>query len=362
MMTDRTHTRRVMVGGIAIGGGAPITVQSMTTTDTHDVSATAAQIERLRTAGCKIVRVAVPDLEAAEAVGRIKQQIGDMPLVADIHFDYRIALRCIAQGADKIRLNPGNIGGPDRVRQVAESAKAHGIPIRIGINGGSLEKDILARYGGKPCPEAMTESAMGQIHLLESCGFEDIVISLKASSVPMMIAAYCKMAELCPYPLHVGVTEAGTSWAGTIKSAAGIGAVLAQGIGDTIRVSLTGDPAEEVKVGRNLLQAMELGGDHLVTFISCPTCGRCRINLIDIAGRVEEGLMRMADAGQLKNPITAAVMGCAVNGPGEAAQADIGIAGGDGCALLFAKGKIVKKLIAEDIVPSFLQSVTELTQ
>jgi (E)-4-hydroxy-3-methylbut-2-enyl-diphosphate synthase len=349
----RKRTRKLRVGDIYIGGGAPVTVQSMTNTDTRDVSATIGQIRRLEEAGCDIVRVAVPDAEAAAAVKEIKKAIR-IPLVADIHFDYRLALACIENGADKIRLNPGNIGGPDNVKKVVEMAKPRGIPIRIGVNSGSVERQILARYGGVT-PEGMVESAMGHARLLEELGFYDIAISLKASSVPMTIEAYRQMSQRSDYPLHIGVTEAGTPFAGTIKSAAGLGCLLAEGIGDTLRVSLTGDPVEEVRVGIELLKAMGLRKAG-IEFVSCPTCGRTRIDLIKIASEVEKRL-----EGCDKH-IKVAVMGCAVNGPGEAREADIGIAGGDGEALLFKKGEIIRKIPQDRIVEELLTEIDRLDE
>lgn len=353
MTTDynRKKTRKIRVGEVFIGGGAPVTVQSMTNTDTRNVAATVEQIHRLEEAGCDIIRVAVPDNEAAEAVKAIKKSIR-IPLVTDIHFDYRLALACIANGADKIRLNPGNIGGMDRVRRVAEAARERGIPIRIGVNSGSLEKHILAKYGAVT-PEGMVESALDHARMLEEFGFEDIAFSLKASGVPMTIAAYRLMSQKTDYPLHIGVTEAGTLFAGTVKSAAGIGCLLSEGIGDTLRVSLTGDPAEEVRVGVEILKALGLRKSG-VEFISCPTCGRTQIDLIKVANEVEQRL-----AGCEKN-IRVAVMGCAVNGPGEAREADIGIAGGNGEALLIRKGEIIRKIPQDRIVEELLDEIEKL--
>lgn len=353
MTTDynRKKTRKIRVGEVFIGGGAPVTVQSMTNTDTRNVAATVEQIHRLEEAGCDIIRVAVPDNEAAEAVKAIKKSIR-IPLVTDIHFDYRLALACIANGADKIRLNPGNIGGMDRVRRVAEAARERGIPIRIGVNSGSLEKHILAKYGAVT-PEGMVESALDHARMLEEFGFEDIAFSLKASGVPMTIAAYRLMSQKTDYPLHIGVTEAGTLFAGTVKSAAGIGCLLSEGIGDTLRVSLTGDPAEEVRVGVEILKALGLRKSG-VEIISCPTCGRTQIDLIKVANEVEQRL-----AGCEKN-IRVAVMGCAVNGPGEAREADIGIAGGNGEALLIRKGEIIRKIPQDRIVEELLDEIEKL--
>ena len=331
-MHTREHTRQITVGGRKIGGGAPVTVQSMCNTKTWDVEATVEQIKRLRAAGCEIVRLAVPDERAALAIDRIKEQV-DLPLVADIHFDYRLALLAAERGIDKIRINPGNIGGPENVKAVAEACRARHIPIRIGVNAGSLEKPLLEKYG-HPCPEAMVESAKGHVELLTRFGFEDICLSLKSSTVPLTIAAYRMAAEVFPYPLHLGVTETGTEWNGTIQSAVGIGTLLSEGIGDTIRVSLTADPVKEVTAGVAILKAAGLrkGG---VKFVSCPTCGRTEIDLIGLAERVEP-LVR-----DLDKDITVAVMGCVVNGPGEAREADYGIAGGRDKGLLFKKGQVI---------------------
>ena len=322
-------TRQIMVGSVPVGGGAPVTIQSMTNTPTADAEATVAQIRRLEAAGCEIVRVAVPDLAAARAAEAIRAGIR-IPLVVDIHFDYRLALACVEAGCDAVRINPGNIGGEEKVRAVAEACGARHIPIRIGVNGGSLEKPILAKYGGVT-PEAMVESAFGHIRLLEQYGFRDICVSLKSSSVPVTMRAYQLMSRESDYPLHIGVTEAGTVRMGTLKSAVGIGGLLALGIGDTMRDSLSADPVEEVYAARDILRAAGIRreGPELV---SCPTCGRTRIDLIALANEVEERL-RGVD-----KPITVAVMGCAVNGPGEAAAADVGIAGGAGEGLLFRKG------------------------
>lgn len=338
-------------GDIFIGGGAPVTVQSMTNTDTRDAAATAKQIKRLEEAGCDIVRVAIPDNEAADAVKAIRKAIG-IPLVADIHFDYRLALECIRNGADKIRLNPGNIGGEDRVRKVVEAAKPRGIPIRIGVNSGSVEKHILAKYGGVTA-EGMVESALNHARMLEKLDFTDIVFSLKASSVPMTIEAYRLMSTKTDYPLHIGVTEAGTLFAGTVKSAAGLGCLLAEGIGDTLRVSLTGDPAEEIKVAVELLKSLGLRKSG-IEFISCPTCGRTRIDLIKVANEVERRLEGC------NKQIRVAIMGCAVNGPGEAREADVGIAGGNEEALLFKKGAIVRRIPQDSIVDELIKEIEKL--
>ncbi len=344
-------TRQIFVGGVPIGGGAPVTIQSMTNTRTDDVAATVAQIRRLAAAGCQIVRVAVPDLAAAKAVGAIKEQI-DIPLVVDIHFDYKLALECVAAGCDKVRINPGNIGGEDRVRQVADACRQKGIPIRIGVNGGSLEKPILAKYGGVT-PEALVESAFGHIRLLEKFGFTDICVSLKSSSVPVTMAAYRLISEKSDYPLHLGVTETGTPRMGILKSAVGIGGLLALGIGDTMRVSLSADPVEEVYAARDILKAAGVRKDG-PELVACPTCGRTRIDLIGLANEVEERLK------SVDKPITVAVMGCAVNGPGEASAADVGIAGGVGEGLLFRKGEIVKKVPQESLVDELFALIEEL--
>ncbi len=326
-------TKKINVGGVPIGGGARITVQSMTNTKTENAADTVSQIKRLKAAGCDIVRVAVPDSEAANAISEIKEQV-DLPIVADIHFDYRLALRAAERGADKIRINPGNIGGDDRVKAVVDACRARSIPIRIGVNGGSLERDILSKHGGVT-PEAMVESARRHIALLERFGFYDICVSIKASSVPLTVAAYRLMAESCDYPLHLGVTEAGSEYTGVIKSAAGIGALLLDGIGDTIRVSLTAEPEAEVRAGTAILKALGLRRDG-VEIISCPTCGRTEIDLISLAGEIEKRLSGC------KKDITVAVMGCAVNGPGEASHADFGIAGGRDKGIIFSRGEIIK--------------------
>lgn len=344
-------TKQILVGGLPVGGGAPVSIQSMTNTPTQDVEATVAQIRRLVAAGCQIVRVAVPNLEAAKAVGKIKEQI-DLPLVADIHFDYRLALECVAAGADKIRINPGNIGSPDRVKAVADACRQKGVPIRIGVNSGSLEKELLAKYGS-PTAEALCESALRHAALLERYDFDDIVISIKSSNVRRMVEAYRRIAELCDYPLHLGVTEAGTEHMALVKSAAGIGALLLDGIGDTIRVSMTADPVREIAAGFDILKAVGLKTD-CPQIVSCPTCGRTKIDLISLANRVEEALRGC------KKPITVAVMGCAVNGPGEAREADIGVAGGDGNGLIFRHGEILRKVPESEIVDTLLQEIEKL--
>ena len=344
-------TRQVHVGPVAIGGGAPVSIQSMCNTPTENVDATVAQILRLEQAGCDIVRVAVPTREAAMAIPAIKSRI-HIPLVADIHFDYKLALLCIDGGVDKIRINPGNIGSPDRVRAVADGCRERGIPIRVGVNGGSLEKDILRKYGGVTA-EALAESALGHVRLLEDCGFRDVCISVKCSHVPVNMAAYRLLHERTDYPLHLGVTEAGTPDMGVLKSAIGIGGLLCQGIGDTLRVSLTADPVEEVVAAKRILQAIGLrrSGPDL---IACPTCGRTKYDMLSIAREVERRLEGCT------KPITVAVMGCVVNGPGEASAADVGIAGGDGEGLLFAKGKILRKLSQDKLVDALMEEIDKL--
>lgn len=344
-------TRQINVGEVLVGGGAPVSIQSMTNTPTQDVQATVEQIRRLTAAGCEIIRVAVPDMAAAQAIGAIREQIA-IPLVVDIHFDYKLALECIAQGCDAVRINPGNIGSPGRVAAVAEACKGKGLPIRIGVNGGSLEKPLLAKYGGAT-PEALVESAWGHIRLLEDCDFHDICISLKSSSVPVTMRAYELMHRESNYPLHIGVTETGTPKMGLLKSAIGIGGLLALGIGDTLRVSLSADPVEEVYAARDILKAAGIRKDG-PELISCPTCGRTKIDLIALAHEVEERLQ------SVNKPITVAVMGCVVNGPGEASAADVGIAGGVGEGLLFKKGEIIKKLPQAELVDELFKLIETL--
>ena len=344
-------TRQIHVGGIPIGGGAPVTIQSMTNTRTDDVEATLHQIRTLAAAGCEIIRVAVPDMAAAKAVGKIKEG-SPIPVVVDIHFDYKLALEAVAAGADKVRINPGNIGGADHVKAVAQACARRGVPIRIGVNGGSLEKPLLAKYGGV-CPEAMVESAFGHIRLLNQYDFDDICVSLKSSSVPMTMKAYQLMSQASNYPLHIGVTEAGTVRMGTLKSAVGIGGLLALGIGDTMRVSLSADPVEEVYAAKEILKAAGVRREG-AELVSCPTCGRTRIDLIALANEVEERLKTV------DKPITVAVMGCVVNGPGEASAADCGIAGGVGEGLLFKKGQIVKKVPQERLVDELFALIDTL--
>jgi (E)-4-hydroxy-3-methylbut-2-enyl-diphosphate synthase len=346
----RKKTRQIAVGKVKIGGSAPITVQSMTNTPTEDVAATVAQIVRLQEAGCEIVRVAVPDPEAAAAISAIKRQI-DIPLIADIHFNYRLAIAAAKAGADGLRLNPGNIGGIKKVKAVVDCAKDFNLPIRIGVNSGSLEKDILKKYNGVTAA-GMVESGLRHVELLKSLDFHQIKISLKASDVPRTLEAYRLLSAKTDLPLHVGVTEAGALYSGIVKSALGIGMLLAEGIGDTIRVSLTRDPVEEVRVGFEILKALDIRrrGPEI---IACPTCGRCNIELFDIVERVEKALMTTAE------PLKIAIMGCVVNGPGEAREVDIGIAGGDGSGVLFRKGKVVKKFAQEKLVDVLLHEVRE---
>ena len=349
-MTYRDNTARLSVGGVPLGGGAPVTVQSMCNTKTWDVEATVAQIKALRAAGCQIVRLAIPDERAALAIPAIREQV-DLPLVADIHFDYRLALMAAERGIDKIRINPGNIGDEEKVRAVAQACRSRHIPIRIGVNAGSLEKRLLEKYG-HPCPEAMLESAREHVRLLTRFDFDDICLSLKASTVPLTIAACRLAAETFPFPLHLGVTETGTEWNGTILSAVGIGTLLSEGIGDTIRVSLTADPVREVSAGIAILKAAGLrrGG---VRFVSCPTCGRTEIDLIGLAGQVEERLRG------IDRDITVAVMGCVVNGPGEAREADYGIAGGRGKGLLFRKGQVLGTFAYDRLCDALLDRIRE---
>ena len=344
-------SRQMNIGGVTIGGGAAVAIQSMCSTRTEDVAATVSQILRLEQAGCEIVRVAVPTPEAARAIGQIKKAI-HIPLVADIHFDYRLALQCAAEGVDKIRINPGNIGSQERVRAVAEACRLHHIPIRIGVNGGSLEKPLLEQYGGVTA-QALVDSAMGHVRLLNDCGFDDICLSVKCSHVPTNMQAYTLLSRQTDYPLHLGVTEAGTPEMGVLKSAIGIGGLLCQGIGDTIRVSLTADPVEEVVAAKRILQAIDMrrSGPNL---ISCPTCGRTKYDMIPIAREVEQRLRSCT------KPITVAVMGCAVNGPGEARNADVGIAGGDGEGLLFRKGEILYKVPQERLVDALMAEIEKL--
>lgn len=341
----------MFAGKAAIGGGAPISVQSMLCVPAHDIEGNISQAKELENAGCDIVRVSVPDKESVKTLSAIKENV-TIPVVADIHFDYRLALESVAAGADKIRINPGNIGDDSKVKLVANACKTAGVPIRIGVNSGSLEKSILAKYGS-PTPEAMVESGLYHISLLEKFDFDDIVLSLKSSDVVKMYKAYELAAEKCPYPLHLGVTEAGTAEMGTVKSAAGIGGLLLRGIGNTIRVSLTDDPVKEVEAGKRILKALGLkkGG---IKFVSCPTCGRTKIDLIGIAKEAEKRLSNCS------KDITVAIMGCVVNGPGEAKEADLGIAGGDGCGVLFKNGEIIRKIPEENLLDELLAEIERM--
>ena len=343
-------TRVVKVGNLSIGGNNPIIIQSMTNTNSADVEATVKQINELEKAGCQLVRMTINNLKAAEAIKKIKKRV-NLPLVADIHFDYRLALLAIENGIDKLRINPGNIGSDENIKKVVEAAKEKNIPIRIGVNSGSIEKEILKKYG-KPCVEALVESALYHVKLLEKFNFFDIVISLKSSNVKMMVEAYRKISSLVDYPLHLGVTEAGTKFQGTIKSAIGIGALLVDGIGATLRVSLTENPVEEIKVAKEILKVLDLS-DEGVEIISCPTCGRTEIDLIGLAKQVEEEFQNE------KNKFKVAVMGCVVNGPGEAREADYGIAAGKGIGILFKKGKVVKKISEENLLEELKKLIAE---
>lgn len=347
----RRRTRKVMVGKVQIGGDSPISVQSMTNTDTTEYEATLHQVRRLKDAGCDIVRIAVPSVESVKAFGRICE-VSEVPIVADVHFDHRIALAVLDCNVDKLRINPGNIGSKSRVEKIVKKALERNIPIRIGVNAGSIEKDILSEHGG-PTPEAMVKSCKNSVRFFEELGFEDIVISLKAFDIWDTLKAYQLMADLVEYPFHIGITESGIGEAAVIRSAVGIGSLLSQGIGDTIRVSLTGDPVQEVGVGREILKSLGLRVEG-VTLISCPTCGRCRVDLEKVAGEVKK---RTAD---IKVPVKVAVMGCAVNGPGEAREADVGIAGAPGGGVLFKKGEIVEKVREEQLVDAIVNAVHEI--
>lgn len=344
-MYTRTETKKVRVGTVEIGGGAPVVIQSMTTTDPRDAAATLRQIEELAAAGCELVRVAVPTKESAVALKEVVEK-SPLPVVADIHFDYRLALTALDSGVHKLRINPGNIGSPERVAKIVEAAAKKKVPIRIGINAGSLEKSLLKKHGG-PTAEALVESALASVQLVEKMGFNDLVVSIKSSSVPLTIRAYKMLAAKVRYPLHLGITEAGTLFAGTIASAVGIGALLAEGLGDTIRVSLTASPVEEIRVAKQILTALELRtfGPRV---ISCPTCGRCQIDLISLAGEIERRVEH------IREPLTLAVMGCVVNGPGEAREADLGMAGGKNQGLIFCRGQAVKKVPADKLADEFM--------
>jgi (E)-4-hydroxy-3-methylbut-2-enyl-diphosphate synthase len=346
-------TRQLHVGKVAIGGGAPVAVQSMTNTDTRDAAATLAQIGRLVEAGCEIVRCAVPDAEAAGALAAICRE-SPLPVIADIHFDYRLALASLEAGVQGLRLNPGNIGERWKVEEVVRACAERSVPIRIGVNGGSLEKELLVKYG-HPTPEAMVESALGHIRILEDLGYREIKVSLKASDIRRTVEAYRLLARQVDYPLHIGITEAGTTWSGTIKSAIGLGVLLYEGLGDTLRVSLTGDPVDEVRVGWEILKSLELR-ERGPVFVSCPTCGRCQIDLIGVAEEVEARLKG------LPKKITVAVMGCVVNGPGEAREADVGIAGGKGQGLLFRKGEVVRKVPQAELADALVEEAWKLAE
>ena len=347
----RKQKRIVNIGGVKIGGDNPVAIQSMCNTDTRDVKATVNQIHELENAGCEIIRVAVPDMVAAKAVADIKKQI-HIPLVVDIHFDYRLALECMKNGADKVRINPGNIGDRDRVKQVVEMAKEREIPIRIGVNGGSLERELLQKYGGVTAG-ALVESAMGHVAILDELNFNNVVVSIKISDVPKMLCAYRKFNEISDIPLHIGVTESGTLKGGTVKSAVGIGALLAEGIGDTMRVSLTANPVEEIYAAYDIQKVLGMRKTG-AEIVSCPTCGRTQLDLISIANEVEKR------AANIDKPIKIAVMGCAVNGPGEAREADIGIAGGKGEGLIFKKGEIIKKVPQDRLVDELMKEIETL--
>lgn len=344
------HSRQINLGGVKVGGGAPVTVQSMTKTDTRDIPATVAQIRSLEKAGCDIVRLAVPDMDAAKSLGKIIKET-NIPIVSDIHFDYRLALEAVKQGVDGMRINPGNIGAKYRIKAVVDAVRERGVPIRIGVNSGSLEKDILKKHGS-PTPEALAESAMRHVSILEDLDFRDIKISVKSTDVKKMIEAYRILAEKTEYPLHLGVTEAGTYEMGTIKSSIGIGTLLAEGIGDTIRVSLTGDPVDEIKVGLNILKSLGLRRNG-IELISCPGCGRLEIDLMKLVKDVEDRITGM----ELQRPIKVAILGCVVNGPGEASEADIGIAGGRGKGMLYKDGKLVRSFKEANIVEELVKEL-----
>ena len=351
-MIKKRPTKQIKIGNVTIGGDAPIAIQSMCNTDTRDAKATIKQIKQFEEVDCEIIRVAVPDMEAAKAIGEIKKNI-NIPLVADIHFDYKLALECADQGVDKLRINPGNIGSAEKVKAVVDKAKEKKIPIRIGVNSGSLEKDILAKNDGKATAAGMVESAQRHIKILEDLDFTNIAVSLKASDVPRTIEAYTALSKEVDYPLHVGVTEAGTAWTGTIKSAVGIGSILAAGIGDTIRVSLAADPVEEVRVGWEILKSLGLR-QRGVEITACPTCGRTEIDLIGLAEEIER---RTANIDQ---PLKIAVMGCVVNGPGEAREADIGVAGGKGQGVIFKKGEVFKTVKEDEIVETLMAEIEKM--
>ena len=351
----RKKTKRINIGSVAIGDNLPIAIQSMTNTHTQDIKATIAQIKALEEAGCQIIRAAVPDMEAAAAIIEIKKAI-KIPLVADIHFDYRLAIEAIKNGVDKIRINPGNIGDIDRVKRVVDTAKEFGVPIRVGVNSGSVERELLSKYGG-PTADALVESALNKVRILEDMNYENMVISIKSSDVLLSIDSYIKISELTQYPLHLGITEAGTKYVGTVKSAVGIGTLLYMGIGDTIRVSLTDNPVEEISAAKEILKSLKLieGG---IEIISCPTCGRTNVNLIEIAEQLEKAVKDI----KTKRTIKVAVMGCSVNGPGEAREADLGIAGGKDEFLLFVKGEVVKKIPQENVIEELIKFLKQMEE
>ena len=351
----RKKTKRINIGSVAIGDNLPIAIQSMTNTHTQDIKATIAQIKALEEAGCQIIRAAVPDMEAAAAIIEIKKAI-KIPLVADIHFDYRLAIEAIKNGVDKIRINPGNIGDIDRVKRVVDTAKEFGVPIRVGVNSGSVERELLSKYGG-PTADALVESALNKVRILEDMNYENMVISIKSSDVLLSIDSYIKISELTQYPLHLGITEAGTKYVGTVKSAVGLGTLLYMGIGDTIRVSLTDNPVEEIGAAKEILKSLKLieGG---IEIISCPTCGRTNVNLIEIAEQLEKAVKDI----KTKRTIKVAVMGCSVNGPGEAREADVGIAGGKDEFLLFVKGEVVKKIPQENVIEELIKFLKQMEE
>jgi (E)-4-hydroxy-3-methylbut-2-enyl-diphosphate synthase len=352
-MIKRRKTRQIKIGTVPVGGDAPVTVQSMTNTDTRNVEETVAQIKRLEKAGCELIRVAVVDMQAAAAIRPIREQVL-IPLIADIHFDHRLAVASMENGAQAIRINPGNIGGPRKLSKVVDAAKAHAVPIRVGVNSGSLEKDILKKHG-HPTPAALTESALRNVDLLEKQGFQEIKISIKSSDPLTTVEAYRELASRCDYPLHLGVTEAGGLIAGTVKSSVALGILLYEGIGDTFRISLTRDPVEEIRVGYEILRALNIRhrGPEL---ISCPTCGRCQVNLFNLADEVEHHIQ------PIETPLKIAVMGCVVNGPGEAKEADIGVAGGKGVGIIFKKGKLYKKVAENELLEVFLKELDAMVE
>ena len=351
MSFERRKSRKIKIGSLEIGGDAPVAVQSMLNTSAHDIESSVQQAKALENVGCQIIRAAIPDMDAVKLIPALKEAVS-APIVADIHFDYRLALESIAAGVDKIRINPGNIGSKDRVKAVADACRQNNVPIRVGVNSGSIEKEILAKYGA-PTAQGIVESALNHVRILENCDFDNIVISLKSSDVAMTVEAYELIAGMCDYPLHVGITEAGTWKMSLVKSSAGIGSLLLHGIGDTVRVSMTDDPVKEVAAGYDILKAIGLKKD-CPEIVSCPTCGRTKIDLISLANAVEQRLVNC------RKPIKVAVMGCAVNGPGEAKEADIGIAGGDGCALIFKKGQIIRKVAEAEVLDCLIEEIEKI--